>query len=403
MNPGAMMAGPRPAEPKQLGFRPRNQWFAFVAQFFFWDGIAKGLIHHSNERTAQCERVYPMTSIKPRVSIGMPVYNGEQYVATSIESMLAQTFPDFELIISDNASIDRTEQICRRYAAQDRRIHYFRQQTNCGAAWNHNFVFAQSGGEYFKWQCHDDLCDPTFLEKCIAVLDREPSVVLCFPQFARIDGLGNLLQGRTLGWNPIESSPLSKIERPHERFFTLIHRRNACEEIYGLMRASIARQTKLIGGYTQSDDNFLAEMALRGKFEEVPEPLFRYRLHPEKSTEAYRSRLQRMAWFDPATAGRIHIPFFRQFREYLFLIARAPLPMRERLHCYLHTLGWAWRFRRWLREDVHEVLFLGALVPFLKKRAPWTRPMWHAIKRITTRPVSRRVARTGNPADGALR
>ncbi len=318
----------------------------------------------------------------PRVSVGMPVFNGGQFLDQAIKSILAQTFEDFELIISDNASTDATQVICRRYAAQDKRIRYLRQETNRGAAWNHNTVFHLSSGEYFKWHCHDDLCDPIFVEKCVGVLDREPSVVLCYSQFARIDYQSKLIEGTTFGWSPIASSPVSGIVSVHERFRTVIHRRNACEEIYGLMRRRVAEETQLIGGYTQSDDNFLAELALRGMFYQIPEPLFRYRLHTEKSTEAYRSRWQRMAWFDPAAAGQRSIPFVRQFREYLLLIYRAHLPLIERVHCYISTLDWAWTFRRWLQEDLHEVIFLGTLVPLLKKYAPWTRPMWHAVKKI---------------------
>jgi glycosyltransferase involved in cell wall biosynthesis len=324
----------------------------------------------------------PPSSNAPRVSVGMPVYNGERYLAQSIEAILNQTFRNLELIISDNCSDDRTEQICRSYAARDSRVRYFRQDVNRGAAWNHNVVFELSSAEYFKWQTDDDECDPTLLEKCVAVLERDPSVVLCYSQFGRITGDGSLVQNATFGWSAIASSPASAIERAHERFRTVIHRRNTCEEIYGVMRASTARETKLIGGYTQSDDNFLAEIALRGKFYEIREVLFFYRLHPQKSTEAYRSRLQRMAWFDPTAAGRLTIPFLRQFREYLSLIRKAPLPARERLLCYLHTFGWAWAFRHWLREDLHEVVFLRTLVPFFKKYAAWTRPMWHALKRI---------------------
>jgi len=323
-----------------------------------------------------------MASRKPQVGIGMPVYNGELYIVQSIESILAQTFTDWELLISDNGSADGTEDICRSYVKQDKRIRYIRQEVNRGAAWNHNFVFAESSGEYFKWQCHDDLCAPTFLEKCVAVLDREPSVVLCYPQFARIDAQGNRIAAPIFGWTPIGTSAVSGIASPHDRFRILLHRRNACEEIYGLMRRQVAEQTRLIGAYTQSDDNFLAELALRGKFHQIPEPLFCYRLHPEKSTESYRSRLQRMVWFDPAAAGRMNIPFLRQLREYLLLIDRAPIRLRERAHCYLHTLAWAWEFRNWLREDLHQVVFLGAIVPFLKKYASWTRPMWHAVKRM---------------------
>ncbi|MBV9181814.1 MAG: glycosyltransferase family 2 protein [Acidobacteria bacterium] len=322
------------------------------------------------------------TQTTPRVSIGLPVFNGEKFLEQSITSILAQTFADFEFIISDNGSVDRTETICRSYAARDPRIRYLRQERNRGAAWNHNFVFECSRGEYFKWQCHDDLCEPTFVEKCVAVLDREPAIVLCYSQFARIDENSELVPATSAGWAPIASSSVSGIESPHERFQALIHRRDACEEIYGLMRARAARETRLVGAYAQSDDNFLAELALRGGFYEIPEPLFRYRLHPENSTKTHSTRLERLLWFDPNGRRRFYIPFLRQFREYLLLIRRAPVSRRERIHCYLHTLGWAWRFRAWLAEDLHEGIFLGLLVPFLKKHAIWTRAAWRTLKRL---------------------
>ena len=94
----------------------------------------------------------------PRVSIGLPVYNGENYMAAAIDSLLAQTFTDFELIISDNASTDATEQICRDYAHRDGRIRYYREEVNRGAAWNFTHTFELARGEYFKWHAHDDLC-----------------------------------------------------------------------------------------------------------------------------------------------------------------------------------------------------------------------------------------------------
>lgn len=318
-----------------------------------------------------------MSRTSPRVSVGIPVYNGERYLVEAVESILAQTFTDFELIISDNGSNDRTEQICRRYAAREARIRYYRNETNRGAAWNFNRVFELSSGEYFKWQTHDDLCHPQFLEKCVAVLDREPSVVLCYPQFIRIDD-----QGRRIG---LGSSAVKGTARPRERFRSLIYRRDSCEEIFGLMRTSIVSETRLIGSYTQSDDNFLAELALRGQFCEVPKPLFFYRIYEQKSTEAYGNRLDRMAWFDPSTAGRTTIPFYRQFREYLLLIHRAPLPWLERLQCYRHVGGWFWKFRAWLRTDLHDAIFTRTVVPFLKEYAPWTRSIWHMYTSVRGR------------------
>src|SRR5262245_44673342 len=108
-----------------------------------------------------------------RVAIGMPVWNGEKCVAEAIESIRAHTFGDFQLLVSDNASTDATEEICRGYAARDGRIRYIRQDRNIGAAPNHNYVFRHSTGEYFKFAAHDDVLAPRFIEECIAVLDAD--------------------------------------------------------------------------------------------------------------------------------------------------------------------------------------------------------------------------------------
>ena len=119
----------------------------------------------------------------PKVSIGLPVYNGEPFLSETIDAILAQTFKDFELIICDNASTDDTERICRRYAARDKRISYYRQHHNIGAAGNFNRVFNLSSGEYFKWAAHDDLIAPEYLARCVEILERDRSVVLCHSRF----------------------------------------------------------------------------------------------------------------------------------------------------------------------------------------------------------------------------
>src|SRR5579875_956335 len=107
----------------------------------------------------------------PHVSIGVPVYNGERYLAQALDSILAQTFSDYEIIISDNGSTDATPDICRMYAAQDPRIKFHRHDHNRGSAWNYNRVFELSSGTYFGWLSHDDVYDPRFLERCVEVLD----------------------------------------------------------------------------------------------------------------------------------------------------------------------------------------------------------------------------------------
>jgi glycosyltransferase involved in cell wall biosynthesis len=107
-----------------------------------------------------------------KVSIGMPVWNGETFVSQAIESILGQTYGDLELIISDNASTDGTSEICRSCANRDRRIRYIRQENNIGAAPNHHEVFRHSSGRYFKWSCHDDFLAPEFINECVGVLLR---------------------------------------------------------------------------------------------------------------------------------------------------------------------------------------------------------------------------------------
>ncbi len=133
------------------------------------------------------ERSPVRTDTRPRVSIGVPVYNGERYIAETIDSILAQTFRDFELIISDNASTDGTSTICRRYAAADGRIRYFRNERNLGAAKNFNFLFTHAGGEYFKWASADNLIEPTFIERCVEVLDARPDAVVAFTKCKQIN------------------------------------------------------------------------------------------------------------------------------------------------------------------------------------------------------------------------
>ena len=111
------------------------------------------------------------TRHSPRLSIGLPVYNGERYLAEAFDCFLAQTFQDFEIIVCDNASTDHTAEICRSYAERDPRIRYYRNGKNLGAIPNFNRVFELSRSPLFKWAAHDDLYHPRYMETCIRILD----------------------------------------------------------------------------------------------------------------------------------------------------------------------------------------------------------------------------------------
>ena len=211
----------------------------------------------------------------PRVSIGLPVYNGEEYLAIAIDSLLAQTFADFELIVSDNASTDRTPEICREYAARDSRVQYSRQAVNRGAAWNFNRTFESARGEYFKWHAHDDVCAPTLLERCVEMLDRDRSRVLCFARWMAIDHNGEFVPDDAASWCPGSSASANgshdrncglSSESPSRRVRAILLQSVWMFEQFGLMALSTVATTGGMRGYYMSDWVFLVEMALRGGF-----------------------------------------------------------------------------------------------------------------------------------------
>jgi glycosyltransferase involved in cell wall biosynthesis len=287
------------------------------------------------------------TTTKPRVSIGVPVYNGADFLAEALESLLAQTYAELEIIISDNGSTDATELICRQFVARDARVHYHRSPTNRGAAWNYNRTFALATGKYFKWQAHDDALTLDYIEKCVAVLEQHPQVVLCYTWVRDIDEGGRELCIK-------QSSTNADHQQAHMRFRGLsrVKAANKCEEVFGLMRTDVLRKTKLIDNYTDSDRTLLADLGLHGPFYEIPEPLFLHRMHQKSSVIANPKRQERTAWFDPAAAGRIVFPNWRQLYELLWVIGHSPLPWSERVRCYGHMLAWVKRRRRRLSGDV---------------------------------------------------
>ena len=146
------------------------------------DGAAVG----SLPQTARHERRRAM-SVPPRLSVGLPVYNGEKYLAEAIDALLGQSYTDFELIISDNASSDGTADICRHYEVLDHRVRYFRQPHNIGLAPNHNFVAEQARGSLFKWAANDDLYARDLLKRCVDALEENPHVVLAHCWTAKVD------------------------------------------------------------------------------------------------------------------------------------------------------------------------------------------------------------------------
>jgi len=276
-----------------------------------------------------------MTTV-PRLSIGLPVYNGEEYLAEALDALLGQSYQDFELIISDNASTDGTEAICRRYLAQDRRIRYIRLPENIGAAPNHNFVFRESRGELFKWASHDDLYGRDLLLRCVEALDERPQTVLAHTWNAIIDGTGTVTQ-------PFDYRLATDSTHAPERFRSLLFEPGG-DDFYGVIRADVLRRVTPHDSYHHADRTFVAEIALHGPFYQVPELLYFRRDHPTRAERANPTKRTRCANLDPRRADRLRHPTVRLLGEYVWgfvaAIHRAPLTGAERRECYRYLGQW---------------------------------------------------------------
>ncbi len=286
-----------------------------------------------------------MLNRNPKVSLGIPVYNGENYLSVCLESLLGQTFTDFEIIIVDNASTDQTAEICQDFAKQDDRIKYHRNVTNIGPIRNFDRAFQLATGTYFKWCAHDDLCDLKFIEKCVAVLDADPTVSLCYSKMQVINEQGNIIETYAYPL-PLDHPKADK------RFQTAIcvdHRRHSAVEIFGLMRRETMARIPPQGLYARGDSVYLARIALAGRFHEIDEYLFFNRDHGDRGSRVAsisdRSRtkvskilgvgpLPPTEWFDPSRIGTLTFPEWNLMREYWISMTIVPLTNNDRWKCY---------------------------------------------------------------------
>lgn len=211
---------------------------------------------------------------KSLVSIGLPVYNGENYIRQALDSLLAQDYENFELIISDNASTDSTQEICREYASRDSRIQYYRNAANLGIIRNFNRVFELSSGRYFMWAAHDDVWEQDFVSRCEEVLRSSPSAILCYPQAKLIRPDDEIIEA-PFPFFDTRARDLDPISRFHVHIWGMAQHPYP---IYGLIRSDVLKRTGLFGDLFGACLILLAELSLLGGFAYVPAPLYYIRL-----------------------------------------------------------------------------------------------------------------------------
>lgn len=232
----------------------------------------------------------------PKVSVGLPVHNGEPYLRGALSSLLDQEFEDFELVIADNASTDMTQEMCLQFARGDSRIRYLRNDQNIGAARNHDLVFERSRGDLFMWAAHDDEYPRAMLRRYVeAFAAAVPSVALVYSHCEIIDE-----EGHSRG---IRSDHVARADRwPHRRLGHLLRWISIFNSTYGLIKASVLRKTRLNGPFPFSDYVLMAELSILGEFHEIPEPLLRLRFHAGRSAAAHRDPQALREWYDPVAA-----------------------------------------------------------------------------------------------------
>lgn len=289
----------------------------------------------------------------PRVSIGLPVYNGAEFIGTAIDSLLRQTFRDFELIISDNHSEDETDDICRGYAARDPRVSYERQPMNRGAAWNFNRVFERARGEYFKWAAHDDLYDETFLSKCVEILEKNPQVVWCHCRSDHIDSLGHPLRGPGRGevsysahFSENAISSTREATEPAKRFQAVLLGPNGTLDVFGLVRREVCAATMRFLPYYGAEKVLVGEFALRGRYQEIPETLFHFRVHADASG-CLGSAREQIRFINPKARTWLTFPRLQLLAGHIRAVWRARLSWKQRLQCFGALAAYLFQISKW--------------------------------------------------------
>lgn len=271
----------------------------------------------------------------------MPVYNGSRFLRHALESLLGQYFSDIELIISDNASTDETEDICKEFAARDARIRYIRQKVNIGAMRNWNFVANEARGKYFKWCSANDYCTPDMLSRCFVAMETDLDAILCYGHTVLVDQDTGTLTRYAEDFELIE-------DRPHERFSKLRRSLRLNNAYLGLIRTDALLGTRLNRLYPGGDMVLMAELALMGKFLLLPEILLYRRVGQETSSNRL-SPSEEVIWLDPLRTRDIKSPLLLLHLGFIETALRAPINSSEKLK----TLASALRSAAWDREKIY--------------------------------------------------
>jgi glycosyltransferase involved in cell wall biosynthesis len=275
----------------------------------------------------------------------LPVYNGQNFVAEAIQCVLNQTFSNWELIICDNCSTDRTLAICQQFAEQDNRIRVYQNPRNMGVCFNYAEVFRLSHGQYFKWMAHDDLFAPRFIETCLQEFEKDDDVILAFTKMCYINADGRVQRRQACELSVLERTPESRATK----FLALAAQSTDFLWLaYGVARREVLQKSGSMGLYAGSDQVLLFRLALRGCIKQLEQEMFFRREHPEAETCRGGSTVRQRAKGAYADDNRRFVfPWCRILKEHLISVQDAPISFWGRVRCITAVLRRflaAWKF-----------------------------------------------------------
>ena len=274
----------------------------------------------------------------PTLTVGVPVFNGADYLEVAVRSVLSQSFTDLELVISDNASTDTTGAIARAMAAGDPRVTYRRNAENVGLSGNLNLLVPLARGRLFKWATADDLLRPGYLARCVETMDANPGAVLVYPKTVFVDADGASLDLEDPGWH-LASGDVS------ERLRRAIIADGFVNASLGVIRTDALRRTRLLPRYPGGDYRLMAELSILGTFVEIPDRLYVRRIH-KGSTTGNTADLPWLRRHHSGVHRGVRAAYWRLSLDRAGIVARSPIPVRRKaaiLTALARSTGYQWR------------------------------------------------------------
>ena len=287
-----------------------------------------------------------MDPAKVLVTVAVPVYNGERFLRQCLDSLLSQTYRDFVLVISDNASTDRTQEICESYANADARVRYHRNAVNVGLYGNFNLLLGLVRTPYVKLASADDFWAPTMLADAMAEMQRDPSLVLCHPRAVLVDEDGREIRR-------YEKSLQLTQDDPAERFRRVLTELGLVNQLMGVIRSDAVRSMLPLMQQPPADSVFLAELSLYGKIKELPQYQYFRRFHEECSSWDQKSDSHQLRLVSSGGTRRVRLATWKYHWGLARRLLHSPLGFRAKLG----LLGFLARRAAWDRSALMRELW----------------------------------------------